>query len=452
MKFTRTTPLFLALMVLLLASLACAALTPKTTTEVPAEPPTLEAAATNAPAENPTATSVPEATATTAPTQGEVVLDEKFPDNGNNWYVGKDADGENKLENGKYSVTLFTFGNYYWYEAPVSVSNVDLTVDTEFTAGAPENMSYGFLCHFKDAKNHYRVKISPDGSYAIDKMINGKLSETNLEGWNYSPAIKTGTGVTNQIRLVCTDNHLTLYANGSLLSDVVDSDLTGGSFALLTSAATNKEGDKNPVSVDFSNLLVRKALPWTRPTGTLVTDNFDDNQNNWSLKNNENATRTIENGQFLINVIKPAITASTYPGLSASEVDFSFDATAQEGTESNVSFGAYCRYINIDNLYLFDVSADGQAQLEKTVGGVTTSISKWSASPAIKTGLGETNHLRVICSGQTLELYVNDQLVISSSDPDLTAGGFALQAGRFKVDDQPVSVAFDNFELVYPEK
>ena len=216
MKSSRVLHLILALTAMLLASLACSLVgSPAATQEKPE--------ATSA------AITSPDPTETPKPELGEVVLEESFADNSNNWYVGTDSDTEVALEDGKYKVRVLTLDNFYWFTPPVSVSNVDMTVDTEFTEGAPENAAYGFLCNFKDVDNHYRVRIGPDGTYSIDKRVNGG-DAVSIVDWTHTSAIKQGIGVTNKIRAVCNDSHITLYANDTLLADVIDFPFPAGPF------------------------------------------------------------------------------------------------------------------------------------------------------------------------------------------------------------------------------
>jgi hypothetical protein len=438
MKSSRALHLILALTAMLLASLACSlAGSPAATQEKPE--------ATSAAVTSPDPTEIPK------PELGEVVLDESFTDNSNNWYVGKDADTEVALEDGKYKVRVLTLDNFYWFTPPVSVSNVDMTVDTEFTEGAPENAAYGFLCNFKDADNHYRVRIGPDGTYSIDKRVNGG-DAVSIVDWTHSSAIKAGIGVTNKIRAICNDSHITLYANDALLADVIDSSLSGGSFQLMAGGYGNSKSDKNPVGVNFSNLTVRKTLAWEHPTENMLTDTFDDNKNDWDIFKEDKASVQIENGQLVMKVNEAESSYLTYSGLSLSDVDMTFDATIQEGTPANSAYGAACRRTNTDNRYMFDISGDGSYTLNKRIDGNLETIIDWSSSNAIKTGAGETNRVHIICSGENLELYVNDQLLVSAQDTSITGGTFTLQAGRFKVDTEPVTVAFDNLEAKYPEK
>jgi len=439
MKKFRSRQLFLALAAVLLASLACSQVNNlgPTATQEPQGP-------------APTVIPSPKPTDTPASKVGEVVLEESFADNANNWYVGKDADTEVTLENGKYTVRITTLDNFYWFTPPASISNVDVTVDTEFTEGAPENAAYGLLCNYKDADNHYRLRVGPDGTYSIDKRVGGGDPVSVIE-WSGSSAIKKGTGVINKIRAICNDGHLTMYVNDTLLADVIDTSLTGGSFQLLAAGYANSKSDKNPVGISFSNLTVRKAMAWERPTEIILSDTFDDNKNDWDVFQQDNASGQIENGQMIMKVIEAESSFMIYSGLSLSDVDITFDATIQEGTPANSAFGAMCRRTNTDNRYMFDISGDGSYMLNKRIDGKLETIVDWSPSSEIKTGTGDTNRVRIVCSGSNLELYVNDKLLISAQDTSITGGTFALQAGRFKEDNKPVTVAFDNLEVKYPD-
>ena len=441
MKLSRAKQLFFTLSTLLLASLACS-LTGSSPPAATQEQPATKSIAVS---------SSPEPTQTPMSTLGETVFEEKFADNSNNWYVGKDADTEAAIEVGKYKVRVLTLGNYYWFQSPISISEVDMTVDAEFAEGAPENAAYGFLCRYKDADNHYRFRIAPDGTYAIDKRVGGAAS-VSLVDWTNSSAAKQGSGATNSIRAICSEDHLILYVNDTLVADVKDTSLSGGSFALMAAGYKNSQTDKNPIGVNFSNLTVRKPLAWKHPTGNLLGDTFDDNKNDWDVFKNDKASAQIENGQMVMKVNEAESSYLVYQGLSLSNVDMSFDVSVQAGTPANTSFGAACHRTDADNRYMFDISADGSYTLNKRIKGKLETIVDWATSNVIKTGAGDTNRVRIVCSDSALELYVNDQLLISSQDTSISGGSFALQAGRFKKDNLPVSVAFDNLEVKYPEK
>jgi len=243
MKPVRAAPMLLSSIVLVLASLACAQSSSPAATE-PAAPP-----AATSEAAQPEPTQIPEP-------EFEVLFEETFADNENNWYVGEYEDAAASIDGGKYNVTIITQDYYAWFESPVSLSEVDVTFDTEFRGGAPENASYGLLCHYKDNDNFYRFSIAPDGYFNVYKRVGGE--DTTLVEWKTTGALELGTGVVNKMRVICSDDHLILYANDTLLADVVDTSHTGGSFALTAGFGLAKEEDKTPIEVSFSNLTVLK--------------------------------------------------------------------------------------------------------------------------------------------------------------------------------------------------
>jgi hypothetical protein len=437
MKFMHTRQLYFALATFLFASLACSLVNAPITTQQPV------------PTAIPTVAVIEQPTQEPTPEIGELLLEEDFADNSNNWYVGADAETESRVEDGKYKVrVLAPNDNFYWFVPPVSASEVDVTVDTEFTEGAMENAAYGFLCHFTDSNNFHRFRVAPDGTYAIDKSVNAEQSY--IVDWTKSHAINQGVGATNKIHVICNENHLTLYINDAFMADVVDTSLTGGTFNLMVGAYANKREDKNPIGMNFSNLSVRKPLPWEHPTEALLVDSFDDNNNSWDVFEENGNSAQVENGQMVMKVVEPNSIYRVWPGIALSNLDLTFDAVIQEGTQSNVSYGAACRYVNNDNYYSFSVDGDGYYTLKKKVKGTQEILTDWTLSNALKPGVGQTNRIRVVCSDSMLEIYANDQLVTSLQDAELTAGGFALQAGRFDKDDLPMSVTFDNIEVKYP--
>lgn len=436
MNLSHTKQLFFALAALLIASLACSTLQAPAATEQPQ--------ATSVA----TASPEPEATQEQKPDFGEILLEEDFADNSNNWFVGSDADTESVIEDGKFKVRVLVQDTSFSFDPPLAISDADITVDVEFTEGAPENAAYGFLCHNVDADNRYRIRIAPDGTYSINKTV--KAETTDLINWTKTSAINQGIGATNRMRVICGENHLILYVNDILLTDVVDTDLSGGAFSLLVAAYATNENDKNPIGVSFSNLTVRSPLAWERPSGVLLADSFDNNNNGWDVFEEGGNSAQIGNGQMVMKVADADSVFRVWPQLALANVDMTFDAVIQEGTPSNISYGAACRFSNKDNLYSFEISGDGYYSVSKKVAGTWETIVDWTTSSVLKTGAGETNRIRIVCSDSRLEFYANDQLLTSSQDTTLSGSGFALAIGRYSVDDQLVSVLFDNVTVTYP--
>ncbi|MHC1784297.1 MAG: hypothetical protein AB9891_16350 [Anaerolineaceae bacterium] len=377
---------------------------------------------------------------------GEVIFEDNFSDQSNNWDFSSNENSESIIEDGKLKVRVINNDKFTHIKPPVDAAEVDLSVDAEFTDGV--SMQYGFLCHYKDGDNYLRAVVSTKGSYSIVKKMNAEFA--TLVDWNPSSTIDQGTGMVNRLRLVCTEGHVSLFINDALAADVMDTSLSGGSYRLVAGWPKSDTDNTVPVSVSFSNLVVRKPLAWEPSSDLLFSDSFDNNDNAWGLFEKDDFTVQIKDGQKVMRIETPDYYVYNRIPVQLTNVDMAFDVILQEGTPANTGFGAMCRWTDKDNYYEFRMNGDGLYRAAKRVKGNWETLIDWSASTAVKPGVGETNRIRVVCAGSNLELYANEQPVIKINDGSLTSGGSSIIANSFEVDDAPVTVAFDNLEVKYP--
>jgi hypothetical protein len=202
-----------------------------------------------------------------------------------------------------------------------------------------------------------------------------------------------------------------------------------------------------PVSTD----VVLEPEATEAPLGdTLFNDSFDDNSNDWGEYSDSDGSVSVNGGVLSIQVLTEQFFYWTSPSESYSDVDMTFEAQPVEGDEANISYGGMCRYEDNDNFYIFTVSADGYYNLGKYVDDEYEAVVDWETSSVINTG-NSLNTIRVICVGPVLQMYVNDELLISTRDEDLTGSGFALHTGTFDVGTDPVTVTFDNLVVSAPD-
>jgi subtilisin family serine protease len=98
------------------------------------------------------------------------------------------------------------------------------------------------------------------------------------------------------------------------------------------------------------------------------------------------------------------------------------------------------------NTYVFHLAADGQYLIYKLVGGSATwLIPGWTYSSAIHQGLDVWNTLKVVCSGSTMEFYINDILVESLVDSQFSSGQVGVKAYDVSYDSNVK--LFDNATL-----
>jgi hypothetical protein len=94
--------------------------------------------------------------------------------------------------------------------------------------------------------------------------------------------------------------------------------------------------------------------------------------------------------------------------------------------------------------YLFLVQGTGGYAIMRARGRDVVPLVDWGTSDAITQGPGE-NHIRAVCAGDYLALYVNDQLLAETNDDTYTQGQIGLVASA--VNRLGVRVEFDNLQI-----
>ncbi len=367
-----------------------------------------------------------------------MLFEDRFVDNQNEWPILKDENIVSSITNNKFNVKLLTQNRSTWFQPSRTVSDMDLTVETTFVEGNSQNIGYGVLCHIIDSKNFYGITITPNSQYMIYKNVNDTAQM--IVDLPQSDAIKKGSGVTNTMRVICANNKITLLINDVALADVTDDTFTGGTFAL---QAGSQDVDKKPLEVAFSNFVMRKPTQSAATSSEKVlSDKFDDNQNQWELYDESGVSVTIEKGQLVMRILKMEL-FWTKPSLNLVDFDLSFDATVQEGAAGSAGYGVICRYQDEGNYYVFLIIDNGQYGLLKSVNGKFEDVVAIQKSNVIKSGKA-TNKVRVVCSGENLQLDVNDQSLIQVKDNTFTKGDFRLVGQSFDKNGKAVKIAFDN--------
>lgn len=148
--------------------------------------------------------------------------------------------------------------SFAWGVGGAPYENVVIEVDTQQLSPFKDNL-YGVLCRVAPNERGdltgYALLISGDGHFGIANLEKGPLSSapflTFLLEWHQSEHIKQGEA-SNQLRAVCVDDYLAIYANGKFLGDVRDSAYRRpGQVGLV--AGANREGN---VIIAFDTLTV----------------------------------------------------------------------------------------------------------------------------------------------------------------------------------------------------
>jgi hypothetical protein len=87
-----------------------------------------------------------------------------------------------------------------------------------------------------DANRGYLLGFTCDGQYAIRKWDGTTKTMSNLIPWKASSAIIAGANKTNRMGIMLQGSKLGLYANGTLVGEVLDGTWTAGHFGIFAGA------------------------------------------------------------------------------------------------------------------------------------------------------------------------------------------------------------------------
>lgn len=137
------------------------------------------------------------------------------------------------IEEGVLQITTSQPGQIGWTNVRRSFDDVVITVQARQTAG-PNNNAYGVVCRYQNAANFYLFLVSGDGYYAIGKYQSGsdQIAYLTPDGkYQFSDVINQGIA-TNQLRVSCVGNELSLAVNGLPLLTVSDPTFVTGDIGL----------------------------------------------------------------------------------------------------------------------------------------------------------------------------------------------------------------------------
>jgi hypothetical protein len=215
---------------------------------------------------------------------------------------------------------------------------------------------------------------------------------------------------------------------------------------------------RRPYLSSVSPLLFLIALTLTAVACSIFgdgdfVDTFDD-QGTWGIGTSADVEGQVTDGAYEMFVKSNQGIYMATAGQSFADGVYEVEATQIDGPLNN-GYGLLFRVDEAtDAFYALEVSGDGyvwigycselcQAESDALVGG------DWFRSPAVNTGLHETNKLKVIADGGRMTFFVNGLEVGRAVDDRLAQGDVAVMVEAI---GQPnIRVVFDNFKYTPAE-
>lgn len=235
--------------------------------------------------------------------------------------------------------------------------------------------------------------------------------------------------------LICIALVAVIYSFGRNIVESVSETVVADSTPIVNERATAVEVDEDPPADtgEYTRVLLEDTFD------SSFTSELDEDEDDTSEK-------AFRDGTYVIRLDEPDYIYWEDYNDTFESVSFSVDTTLS-GPEDNAAsliFG----YQDESNFYIFSVSGDGQYALELYEDNDPITLIDWTSSSAIL-GTGEVNRLRVETSGDTIRLFVNDELLEETSDSTFTSGQVGVAVNTFS--NGEATVIFDNLVVLGPE-
>lgn len=181
----------------------------------------------------------------------------------------------------------------------------------------------------------------------------------------------------------------------------------------------------------------------------LYMDDFANVESGWQTRSNDAGSSISYLHQGLRFVVNEEFTDFwSIQNIIIADVQLAVDASRVSGPDDNV-YGLICRYTEENNYYAFVISSDGYYAILKMLDGNLSILTgnHMDFHDAINQGRG-TNRIRADCISDELSLFVNNTLLETVIDKDISEGRIGLVAGT--KEEPGAIILFDNFILYQP--
>jgi hypothetical protein len=180
-----------------------------------------------------------------------VLFQDDFSDKTSGWHVIRENDQivDYEQDGLRFLVTETQFD--FWSVPGLSFGDAHIEVNA-VKLGGPDDNDFGVICRYQDDQHFYGFLISSDGYYGISKMAGGEHNLLGSEDMLVSDAISKGTA-NNKIAVDCVGSTLRLTVNGTQLIEVQDTEYTKGDVGLMAGTF-----DVGGVDILFDNFVVTK--------------------------------------------------------------------------------------------------------------------------------------------------------------------------------------------------
>ena len=142
------------------------------------------------------------------------------------------------------------------------------------------------------------------------------------------------------------------------------------------------------------------------------SDDFNNNDNNWTVSETDELSSKISNGYYTIKYKKEGYSYRFWRSFNMQEShDYAFETKLKQiDGETNYGYGIVWNAYGWGNSYTFEIKSNGYYRISYYEDNKKTTWKDWTASSYIN-GLGKFNILKVEKKGLDYNFYINNKLV-----------------------------------------
>jgi hypothetical protein len=138
-----------------------------------------------------------------------------------------DTNGHAEVAAGLYQLGVRTGQAVVTATLPRTYPRDQIVTATFQTEGSPPDVGFGVVCRLEDEENYYRLGVSNDGQYAIQRVRAGETTVLTGGKWQSNDAIRKTPGP-YAVRGECIGNTLTLFNGNTEIASARDRTIRGG--------------------------------------------------------------------------------------------------------------------------------------------------------------------------------------------------------------------------------
>ena len=362
---------------------------------------------------------------------------DQFTNNSNVWFTGSDEKRDFSVKNGKYYLK-HKRNEKGWaaYQDQKIDTNRDFEIETKIDKiSGVNNYGYGLIFGKKD-DNDFRFYISSSGYYKVARMVNN--SEQVIQKWVTTSHVNTGNLKSNTLKVKKENGNYKFYINGNYVYQMEYESFYGDELGFVV--YNNQEIAVDYIRVKYNsstNTIVTKNKTLYLP----LNENFSTNTNGWSTDNVDNYTSGISNGKLNIHRKKEGgIFISRDVNIDTNK-DFVIETSiSRQKTGATGLYGLTFGRKNSSNEFTFLISTNGSYMFRKFDHDKYEKIIPFTSDNAVKTGIGQSNKIKIVKSGKLLRFYINGKYMNEAPFENF----FGTKLGFTAYHEQKISIDYLN--------